>query len=891
MTISDFRRNLKTKGHGPGANWLKADFHVHLPTSHDYQYKGEDAFECLGKALESSKLGFVILLKHETFATKAELDQLQRHCPSVTLIPGVEINVLVDALFKKIGKDYFFHCIVAADPADEDEYGHVLRSARDKFHYRVGEYPAGFRSSIVDVATHFREAGALFIPAHLHQAKSAETSRSIDDLYDDESFLGFVREGVFDALEVRQIETAVFFDGAHQTPNGLTIPHISCVQSSDAHHHNVVGRRATWVRVENQTFGELKAALALPHRVALTKPEATHARVIGLHVVGAFIEDVWLELNQGLNALIGGKGSGKTALLECLRFVLNTPVPRERNDEVQKHRQHILGSGGYVECLVQDATGNQCLIIRRADSSDRITITPDDGESRSEMASETQVFPISILGWHEIESVADHATARINILDRAGEPENIIQAYSQIRTHVGQARDTLPLLQRDAKRLGKVLSQFWELSRKRSTLTRLAKDQLSALQDQYDWFLKAEERLEAIIGGVEARRIQVADVVPSRIDTAILPLVSGESFGDLGEALDGVETRAKESREVENSSVNALQVALDALGAEAKSASAVLRKAFQTFREDKYTPAVEVLSPEDREVLTKQIQILEETKKLPSVESDCKEQLRELHTLAEQLHSSCEAVCNLRDRIVQLRSDLVGTLNSELPGVKLEFRRAANKEARDLFQGNYPTEGASLLGFVDRYDGRDAYEKLRDLFAKLKSLGIEQNQWTVENYLFDTRFVDLLDVIDDDDVGIFLEVGNRGGVEIQNLSAGQRCVAVFPLLLRNSRGPLVIDQPEDNLDNRYIADNIGPDLLNKKQSQQYLVTSHNANLVVLTDADLIVHIDSDGSHAEFPASGFLAWENSKIKHSVLEVLDGGEAALLARQKKYGIRGA
>ena len=150
--------------------------------------------------------------------------------------------------------------------------------------------------------------------------------------------------------------------------------------------------------------------------------------------------------------------------------------------------------------------------------------------------------------------------------------------------------------------------------------------------------------------------------------------------------------------------------------------------------------------------------------------------------------------------------------------------------------------------------------------------------------------VPLLDVIDDDDVGIFLEVGNRGFAEIQSLSAGQRCVAVFPLLLRNSRGPLVIDQPEDNLDNRYIADKIGPDLLNKKQDQQYLVTSHNANLVVLTDADLIVHVDSDGSHADFPAAGFLAGEKSAIKQSVLEVLDGGEAALVARQKKYGIGG-
>jgi hypothetical protein len=183
MPIKEFKRNLDDKGYGPGARWLKADFHVHLPTGHDYEYKNEDAFEQLGKAIVEADLSFVIVLKHETFATKIELARLQKHCPSVKLIPGVEINVIVDALFKKIGKDYFFHCIVAVDPDYEDEYGYVLRAARDKFQYRDGDYPAGFRSSIVDVARHFREAGALFIPAHLHQGKAPETSRSVDDFF------------------------------------------------------------------------------------------------------------------------------------------------------------------------------------------------------------------------------------------------------------------------------------------------------------------------------------------------------------------------------------------------------------------------------------------------------------------------------------------------------------------------------------------------------------------------------------------------------------------------------------------------------------------------------------------------------------------------------------
>ena len=887
--ISDFRKKLRASGIGPGAEWRKADFHVHLPTSHDYEYKGSDAYEQLGKSLERERIEFAVLLKHESIATKAELSELRQYCPSVTLIPGAEINVFVEALSKKIGKDYYFHCIVAVDPDDADEYGHFLRTARDKLQYRDGAYPTGFKSSILDVANHFREAGALFIPAHLHQSKSPSESRSIDDLYDDETFLGFIREGAFDALEVRQVATAKYFDGHSRTQEGIMIPRISCVCSSDAHHHEKIGRRNTWIKAEQADFGGLKAALALPYRVSLSERPESHARVLGIHISGSFVDDLWLTLNAGLNALIGGKGSGKTAILECLRFVLNTPVPKERLDEVAKHRQHILGSSGLVECLVIDIDGSQKLITRRADSPDRISVTPDSGESFVVSAAAGQVFPISILGWHEIESVADRASARIDILDRAGSPVEILQAYADIGESIAQARDVLPMLQRQARRLDKALKELWELRKKRSTLTRLAQGNLSQLQDGYDWFLTAEERLATLSARTATRIVDApATIVSGLVSTVGKPPESVVTEGII-EALSELSTALVNSQTAESAATKDIVEKLTSLHSQLTTSSVNITKAFQNFREYVYAPAVSNLSPEDRGILTQQIQVLEETKRLPSVEAACTSQMTELHGLAKQLHGHCKKVCDLRNQVVQTRTSLVTALNMELPGVRLRFMRGANKDGRNRFQGSYPTDGASLIGFIDGYEGQDGYEKLCDLFSKLQLLDIDQSKWKVEDKLYDAKLVDILDVIDDDDVSISLEVGKRGFVEIQSLSAGQRCVAAFPLLLRNSRGPLVVDQPEDNLDNRYIADSISVDLLAKKQSQQYVVTSHNANLVVLTDADLIVHVDSDGAHASVPASGYLAWERSPIKDSVLSVLDGGEAALLARQRKYGVR--
>ena len=127
MSIEEFVRGLKDHAVGPGASWLKADFHVHAPNSSDYEYRGADATEQLGRALKAADYSFAVILKHQEFPSREELAVLGKYCPDTTLIPGAEINVFVDALSKKVNKDYFFHCIVAVDPDANGDYGFVLQ--------------------------------------------------------------------------------------------------------------------------------------------------------------------------------------------------------------------------------------------------------------------------------------------------------------------------------------------------------------------------------------------------------------------------------------------------------------------------------------------------------------------------------------------------------------------------------------------------------------------------------------------------------------------------------------------------------------------------------------------------------------------------------------------
>jgi hypothetical protein len=118
------------------------------------------------------------------------------------------------------------------------------------------------------------------------------------------------------------------------------------------------------------------------------------------------------------------------------------------------------------------------------------------------------------------------------------------------------------------------------------------------------------------------------------------------------------------------------------------------------------------------------------------------------------------------------------------------------------------------------------------------------------------------------------------------LSAGQRSTAVLPLLLLLSRGPVVLDQPEDNLDNRYIGNTVVPLVLKEKARRQVVVTSHNATLVVMGDAELVIEMTDAGGFGRVQSWGFLAGPESPMRTPILTVLDGGEDAFQRRFRKY-----
>jgi len=126
---------------------------------------------------------------------------------------------------------------------------------------------------------------------------------------------------------------------------------------------------------------------------------------------------------------------------------------------------------------------------------------------------------------------------------------------------------------------------------------------------------------------------------------------------------------------------------------------------------------------------------------------------------------------------------------------------------------------------------------------------------------------------------------------LENLSTGQKATAVLLLLLLESDAPLIVDQPEDDLDNQFITEGIVPRIREEKRKRQFIFSTHNANIPVLGDAELILGLsasgEADGGRARIASEHMGSIDSPTVRALVEQVLEGGREAFETRRRKYG----
>ena len=883
--IQEFEASLHRSSKARYGQWRTVDLHNHSPASHDYGGNKDTALDDAVAHLLAKPVDVVMFTDHHKLPDAAFVAQLSKRSGR-TILRGTEINVFVDAWSKpesKIQKQAFFHLLVGFDPEEDADYWfkHLNQQCGHEIRDVSGTKIHGVTASILDICNTLQEANALIIPAHLHKRSDAFKSRSVDDIYMDAEFLKLAREH-FAALEVTDLRTAEFFDGEHAETGMLRK---TCIRSSDAHEVTGIGERVTWVQMESPTFRELKAGLEIPSRVSLVEPDVPASYVIGINVRGQFFTDLWLSLSPYCNAFIGVKGSGKTSVLECLRFALGSLVPESRKEEVQSHLSHILGQGGTVRVLLKREDGAKVLVERSMSRPDVFRLMFEDDRCEDVRNPDALMFPSFILGWHEIEKAATDPDVRQAYLDTIANREEIRQLQETADNAMGKIRSLHEQVVNRYAGYRSLRSRVGRLKDLRSGLRELTDANLVELKDTYETANRQRDSISRLASWLDEH----SDVEPNWETAGFVPDVPSltgnspiEDFsGFASEIVTGLRSHAGKFASEHRARIAGYAGELADRGGE-------MEEAFSRFAAE-YDAKVAKLSDEQRQLLETHRQVLDQTRELPALEQKMEEERGRLESLLGTLAESCRDVAGALDSQTALRRDRVDELAAQLEdyGVRL---KVAPRTRLGVFQeiGSGNPDGANVFGELNQRFGEaerhhaklaKAYESTRrDLVAGFPLL------------LSSVAFGDYLAAYEGDDLSIFFNVG-QGGEDyraIDQLSAGQRCTAIFPLLLKLQEGPLVVDQPEDNLDNRHIADTIAPALLEDKRGRQIAFTSHNANLVVLTDAEQIALFDSDGSTGGVSARGFLCTSASSITEHVIATLDGGRSALRLRYQKYGV---
>lgn len=882
MKPSEFEQLLLKRSASAFGRWHKVDLHNHSPSSFDYAGDRATAAVDSARRLREAGVSIAMFTDHGCLPAKDFVDQVSRESGTVVL-RGIELNIFVDAWGmprEKVGKNAYFHLLVGFDPNETAEYWveHIYRECGREERRCGSDNVVGVAAGVRKVLDLLVDAPAICIPAHLHSTPDAFRTRSIDDIFDDPEFLSLVPR--FSALEVTNLKTALFFDGAHKETN---CSRATCVRSSDAHRAEDLGSRPTWVQMERPSFSELKAALELPFRVSLEMPSEPEMFVQGLHIDGAYLKDLWIQLSPHCNVLIGVKGSGKTAVLECLRFGLGTDVPRANQEHVRAHLQHVLGPSGVVTLLVKRSDGTKVLFSRSASDPSHFTVSFEDGRVERFTRPEALGFPASVLGWHEIEHAAVDAGIRRQYMDAISGREVIRQLEAETLSLAEQIRFKHEQAASRYKSFRELQRQTDEQEQLRRGLQALADAKLIELRDNFD---------QAIAHRAELKRLseelpKAATQVSARAELLVpidRPVLHGSS--PLDSAVTPIRDRVEALLGGVRDWSQTLSTEISTLANDMKAQAEEADSLFSAFS-SQYEAAVATLNDDQRRLLEAHRRVLEQTQALPALRAQRDQVRSELEQLLIDLIALCGEVTARLNRRSDLRRAAIQEFAKEMPnyGVRLEVTSRVRTQSHDDYQSRY-REGYRLWDTLKQGPGprETLHQALRSTYE-----GLLADLLAGDALFFSTpEFSHYFTLFEDDDLSIAFDPEGTGETyrAIDQLSAGQRCTAFFPILLRLRCGPLVIDQPEDNLDNRHIATRIAPVLLEDKRARQILLTSHNANLVVLSDPESIAVFEGRGQTGHLSIQGFLATSTSDVTASVLDILDGGRTALDLRYRKY-----
>ncbi len=913
-----------------GSRWWKFDFHSHTPASDDYgkgpdqtQHKQISHKEWLLNYMRA-EVDCVAVTDHNSGAWIDPLKHALRELSteghpdyrSLHLFPGVEITVQGNIHILAI-----FSC----DKSTSD-----IDSLLGAVGYRAtkGKSDGCSECSTVEVIDKITRSGGLAIPAHVDQANGLFMVCSGNTL---EQVLG--HKGVFamEMTDLSQAKPQIYINKKLKWTEVL---------GTDSHHPTGAARQRypgshfTWVKMSEPSFDGLRlalidGALSLKRSDLFTGNPNTHGQlsIESLVVYDAKYlgrsQSFSCQLNPWLNTIIGGRGTGKSTALEFLRIALKRKgeIPKNLEKEFAKYSQ--TSNNRQDEGLLKESTV-LTVCFRKDCGRFRIKWTNSvnnyliEEETAQDVWSPTegdiaQRFPVRIYSQKQIFELAKHPQALLQVVDDAPEVnhrdwksdwDELVSKYLSSRA---QEREVQAGLQEESV----IKGQLEDVKRKLEVFEKAGHAgvlKIYQLRQNQGKTIESWEKLLA--GSAEQVRTLAVSLMPPEIDAHNFSIDTAEDK-ELLDAVAGVrllfqtiQTEMQQIAERIDGVHKSWQEGKPSLGISQKIAEA--NQEYITLQEQ--LSEVGAGDPSSYGQLVKQRQDLEE--KLKSFKKK-RESLAQHQKNAEdyltEIHKHRAKITKQRDEF--LKKTLVDNSYVQINIVPFGDSLTVEEEFRNLIDrgnGGFDRD----IGTIDGDEGllpiltSNKSQAMEKRITELKKtlLAIHANETAAVSSAKDKRFVSHIQGLAPEQIdriccwfpGDSLDVrysikDGESHKPIEQGSPGQKTAALLAFILSYGNEPLVLDQPEDDLDNHLIYDLIVTQLRKIKQHRQILIVTHNANIVVNGDAENVVALDVKAGQTRIKTQGGL--QEPSIREEICRVMEGGKEAFEQRYRRISVESA
>jgi DNA repair ATPase RecN len=709
---------------------------------------------------------------------------------------------------------------------------------------------------------------------------------------------------------------------------------IACFQTSDNRRadHADLGKFSTWVKWATPTAEALRqACLAQESRVSHEPPSLPSVVIGSISVSNSvFLGPVDLELNPQYSALIGGRGTGKSTILEYLRWALCDQPPRVGDEETpnyQARRSRLIEQTlkpVNATVTVRFEVNDVPHVIRRNSQDGSLLIKIGADEFRRCTEDEVRgLLPIQAYSQKQLSDVSvrfEELGRFVNAPIRA-DLARIDRDATDRASRVRQAHATL-LRQRELSRT--VKNRALEEKSLTEQATKL-RDSLKGLSEEDRAAIDRGKTFQDVDSRAEGWRDAVTSIASSIEGVA----ATVDAFiEDVGTAPSEPEFAAVAAAHAEYTEF--LTLARDSLRALTSRAAAIALPPDQQPPESpwrKWAQELATVRAAYEAAVQRSSAHSEKMKQLKDTEDRLAQHARETSKVTDELkaiataESAYTAERNawlaLQDERTALlvkqaaalteksggairaqirrygdATDFVGSLRQALTGSRVQSDKieAIGQAITSAADGG--TQWAAILHDLERlaeFDPEKESQERRPDTPALASAGIKQADQERIARAFKPAHWLSLSLTPIANVPVFeYRARESEYIPFKNASAGQQATALLKTLLNQSGPPLIIDQPEEDLDNPVMLE-IVEQVWKAKQNRQLVFASHNANLVVNGDAELVAWCEyrTSGDQSRGTIAGTGAIDVPEAREAIKRIMEGGEAAFNLRKNKYG----